>query len=260
MKQTLFLLALAVALITAGCGNSDDNGGPATTELTLLATGTYGDDPLVMFERTYNYEDGMQLQMQLLQTYLSDIALVYEEDGTEKEELLTNIALVSFADVYTDADATAGVEVVKMEVPVRNYTGLKIGLGVSPELNATIPPDYDLTHPLSQNYWEDASSYIFFKIEGNADLDADGEFQEKLTYHIGGNNNYSSVQFTGAIDLEKGTPQTLALNFDLQEILIRQQDGAFWDFREAQFAHSTTSPAAVFMAENIPAAVSLETR
>ncbi|WP_421948329.1 MbnP family protein [Phaeodactylibacter xiamenensis] len=259
MKQILSLFALAVAVFVAGCGNSDDNGGPATTELTLLATGTYGDDPLVMFERTYEYEDNMALQMQLLQTYLSDIALVYEEDGVEKEELLTDIALVSFGNVFTDEDAAEGVEVVKMEVPVRNYTGLKIGLGVSPELNATIPPDYDLTHPLSQNYWEDASSYIFFKVEGNADLDADGQFQDKLTYHVGGDNNYSTVQFTGAIDLEKGTPKTLALNIDLQKILIKG-DGTYWDFREGQFAHSTTSPAAVFMGENFPNAVRLETR
>jgi hypothetical protein len=259
MKQILSLFALALAVFAVGCGNSDDNGGPATTELTLLATGSYGGDPLVMFERTYEYEDNMALQMQLLQTYLSDIALVYEEDGTEKEELLTDVALVSFGNVFTDEDAAEGVEVVKMEVPVRNYTGLKIGLGVSPELNATIPPDYDLTHPLSQNYWEDASSYIFFKVEGNADLDADGQFQDKLTYHIGGNNNYSTVQFTGAIDLEKGTPKTLALNIDLQKILIKG-DGTYWDFREGQFAHSTTSPAAVFMGENFPNAVRLETR
>lgn len=259
MKYILSLFALATLLIGTGCDNADDNGGPATAELTLTATSTYGDDPLVMFERTYDYEENMQLQMQLLQAYLSDIALVYVEDGTEREELLTDIALVNFGDIYTDADAEAGVEVVKMEVPVRNYTGLKFGLGVSPELNATIPPDYELTHPLSQNYWEDASSYIFFKVEGNADLNEDGELQEKLTYHIGGNNNFSSVQFNGTIDLEQGTPQSLALNFDLRKILIKD-DGTFWDFREAQFAHSTTSPAAVFMSENFPTALSLETR
>lgn len=259
MKQVFSLFALAAVLFIAGCGNDDDNNGPATTELTLIATGTYGDDPLVMLPRIYDYEDGMQLQMQLLQTYLSDIALVYEEDGAEKEELLTNVALINFGNVYTDEDAIGGLEVVKMEVPVRSYTGLKFGLGVSPELNATIPPDYDLTHPLSQNYWEDASSYIFFKIEGNADLNEDGELQEKLTYHIGGNNNYSTVQLNSAIDLVKGTPQTLALGIDLQKVLIKA-DGAFWDFRDAQFAHSTTSPAAMFMAENFPTAVSLETR
>lgn len=259
MKQILSLFALTAALVFAGCGNSDDNGGPATTELTLIANGTFGNEPLVMFERIYDYQEGMQLQMQLLQVYLSDIALVYEEEGTEKEEPLTDVALVSFADIYTDEDANEGVEILKMEVPVRNYTGLKLGLGVSPELNATLPPDYDLTHPLSQNYWEDASSYIFFKIEGNADLDADGELQDKLTYHIGGNNNYSTVQFNGAIDLVKGTPQALALGIDLERILVKD-DGAFWDFRDAQFAHSTTSPAAVFMAENFPNSISLETR
>lgn len=256
MKNIFPLLILALALTAVGCGD-DDDGGPATTTLALRATSTYGDDPLVMFERQYDYEEGMKLQMQLLQVYLSNLVLTYEEGGQTREEPLEEIALVDFGDIFTDADAEAGIEVLTAEVPIRSYTGLKMGMGVAPELNATVPPDYDLTHPLSQNYWEDASSYIFFKIEGNADLDGSGNFEDKLTYHIGGDNNFSEVTFSGALDLTKEETKQLVLNIDLQDVLI-DENGEFWDFREAQFAHSTTSPAAVFMAQNFPKALSLQ--
>ena len=259
MKHLLFLSALFTIVAFSSCGNSDDDNGSELAEITFLAKGSFGEDPLVMFERNYAYEDDMAIQMQLFQTYLSDIALIYEEDGVEKEEPLMDVALVSFGDVYTDAESEAGVEILKAEVTPRRYTGLKVGLGLTPELNATIPPDYELTHPLSQNYWEDASSYIFFKIEGNADLDADGQFQDKLTYHVGGGNNFSNVQYVADINLVEGSSRSLVLNMDLQKILIRD-NGTYWDLREAQFAHSTTSPAAVFMAQNFPAATQLELR
>lgn len=92
-----------------------------------------------------------------------------------------------------DEDVVEGVEVVKMEVFVCNYIGLKIGFGVFFEFNVIILFDYDLMYLLFQNYWEDVFSYIFFKVEGNVDLDVDGQFQDKFIYYVGGDNNYSMV-------------------------------------------------------------------
>lgn len=72
--------------------------------------------------------------------------LVYEEDGIEKEELLIDVVLVSFGNVFIDEDVVEGVEVVKMEVLVWNYIGLKIGFGVFFEFNVIILFDYDLMY------------------------------------------------------------------------------------------------------------------
>lgn len=74
--------------------------------------------------------------------------LVYEEDGVEKEELLIDVVLVSFGNVFMDEDVVEGVEVVKMEVFVCNYIGLKIGFGVFFEFNVIILFDYDLMYLL----------------------------------------------------------------------------------------------------------------
>lgn len=255
MKKWFLLSALSFGLLFAACGD-DDKDTPETAQLSLTATATYGESPLLMFERDYGYEDNMALQLQLFQTYLSDMALLYEEDGQVKEVPLEDIALLNFGNMYNDEDARAGLEVFNLDVPARSYTGIRFGLGVSPELNATIPPDYDLSHPLSQNYWEDANSYIFFKIEGNADLDGSGDFADKLTFHIGGDNNYSDVTFQGMIDLLPGGEVGLTLNFDLQKLLINE-DGDYVDFRQTKQAHSNTAPAAVFIGNNMPSAVSL---
>ncbi|TXB69482.1 MbnP family protein [Phaeodactylibacter luteus] len=250
------LLALSAALLFSACGGTDDNTAPDTGRITLNATATYGSLPLVMFDQNYDYEDGMQFQMQLFQTYLSDIELVYMENGAEMTEPLLDVALAEFGDIYTIADAEAGIEVVKTDVPARNYTALRFGVGVSPALNATVPPDYEVTHPLGQNYWEDANSYIFFKFEGNADLDGSGGFQDKLTFHVGGDNNYNSIEFTGAIDIAPDGEAVLNLNFDMEKLLIRS-NGDYVDFRQVRQAHSNTAPAAVFMGENMPNALSL---
>ncbi len=253
MKRTLLLSALAAILLVAAC-NDDET---PTSKLDLRMTATFGQQPLVMFEEIYDYQ-GQPLQFQLFQTYLSDVRLVYTENGTEKEQPVADILLANFGEVFTTAEAELGLELLSQDIPARNYTGLRFGLGVSPELNATVPPDYELTHPLAQNYWEDADSYIFYKIEGNADIDKDGELNEKITYHVGGDNNYALVEVTAPIDMESEGME-LVLNMDL-EAGMTTADGDFINFEEFRMAHSTESPAAVFLGDNLPRGISLSLR
>jgi hypothetical protein len=255
MKKIFPFLLLSAVIFFAGCGDDEPNM-KETTTLTLNVGATFGEEPLVMFEEVYDYQ-GQPLQLQLFQMYLTDLHLIYEEEGVEQEMLLAEVVEANFGSIFSTTDALAGLDLLEIEVPARNYTALRVGLGVSPELNATIPPDYELTHPLSQNYWEDASSYIFFKVEGNTDVDGDSELSDKLTFHVGGNNNYREVTLNKAIDLQPNTTANLKLNIDLEKIMI-SEDGESIDFSNVRQAHSTTSPAAVFMGENLSRAVELE--
>lgn len=255
MNKLLPFLLLAVPLLFSSCGD-DEPEMKETTTLSLNAKATFGDQPLVMFEEIYDYE-GQPLQLQLFQIYLTGLTLVYEEEGGQREEAVKDVVLAHFGNTFSTADAEAGLDLLEVEVPARNYTGLKLGLGVSPELNATVPPDYELTHPLSQNYWEDASSYIFFKVEGNTDVDGDGELSDKLTFHVGGNNNYQEATLNQAINLMPNTTASLQLRIDLEKIML-SEDGSFIDFSDFRQAHSTTSPAAVLMGGNLGGAVELE--
>ena len=254
MNKLLPFLLLVLPLFFSSC--EDEPEMKETTTLTLNAKATFGDQPLVMFEEIYDYQ-GQPLQLQLFQIYLTDIALTYEEEGQERQEPVTDVKLANFGRIFSANDAEAGLDLIEVEIPARNYTGLKLGLGVSPELNATIPPDYEVTHPLAQNYWEDASSYIFFKVEGNADVDRDGELTDKLTFHVGGDSNFRKAAFAQAINLMPNTESTLQLRIDLEKIML-SEDGEFIDFANVRQAHSTTSPAAVLMGNNVDRAVELK--
>ncbi|HQU58528.1 MAG: hypothetical protein KDD02_01730 [Phaeodactylibacter sp.] len=256
MKQFIFASILLSTLLFTACDNKDDNKSELA-EVVLNFTANYDNDPLVMFERTYNYEADMDLKMQLLQFYISDVRLLHDKDGVTEEVPVLDIGLINFGNVYNDADAAKGINTAAVSIPAGTYTGLRLGFGVSPELNATIPPDYPLGHPLSENYWEDAQSYIFFKVEGNADLEPNGEFTDKLTFHVGGNNNYRELSFQKNFTVEKNGQVTIPVVVDLKKILIAS-DGTYVDFRQVKQSHSNTSPAAIFMADNVPQAVSVK--
>lgn len=223
--------------------------------LNLNFKAFYGPSPLVMFEREYSYADNMALKLQLFQFYISEVRLL-TEDGWEP---LIDVDLISFGNVYTDEDAAEGItSLVGKALPPGSYTGVELGFGLSSTLNATIPPDYPLGHPLSENYWEAASSYIFFKFEGNADLEPNGEFSDKLTFHVGGNDNFRRLTFDRPITIEDEKELTLHFNIDLRKILIDQNTGEYLDFRQVMQSHSNSSPSATFMANHVPEAIEME--
>ncbi|MCB0559594.1 MAG: hypothetical protein H6573_29080 [Lewinellaceae bacterium] len=254
MKYLFFLFPLAFVLLFSTCKNSDDEMMPGNANLALNFKASYGEAPLTMFEREYAYEDGMAIKMQLFQFYLSEVRLL---NGSEATPLM-DISLISFGDVYTDEDAAKGKSTTPATAPAGTYTGIEFGFGVSPELNATIPPNYALGHPLSENYWEAASSYIFFKFEGNADLESNGDFSEKLTFHVGGNDNYRKLTFDKPITIEDGKDLMLQFNIDLQKILVDSNTGEYLDFRQVTQSHSNSSPSATFMANHLAEAIEME--
>ncbi|MCB0584090.1 MAG: hypothetical protein KDD06_02005 [Phaeodactylibacter sp.] len=227
---------------------------PRAGEVTLNFKAFYGPDPLVMFDREYAYEDNMAIKMQLFQFYISKVRLL-KGSG---EEPLTDVGLISFANVYTDEEAAAGISTVPGVLPPGTYTGIEFGFGLDSVLNATIPPDYPLGHPLSENYWEAASSYIFFKFEGNADLEPNGDFSDKLTFHVGGNSNYRKLTFDRPITIEDEGAVTLQFNIDLHKMLVDQNTGEYLDFRQVTQSHSNESPSATFMANHIQEAIEME--
>ena len=106
---------------------------------------------------------------------------------------------------------------VLSDVPAGQYKAIKLGIGVPEELNATQPGDYTPGHPLSTDYWTAASSYIFTKVEGNADLDGSDEFATKLTFHIGGNPRYREIEFEKSITVSPAGALPIAFEVDLKK-------------------------------------------
>lgn len=248
MKKSL-LFAAALFLL-ASCDKEVSRAG--LVDFSVQFTGVFDESPLRMYEQTYAYEDNMELRFQLFQFYVSDLSLIRSANNDESTVQLSDIELVSFGDVQSAVDAAAGVTLSFTEVPAGNYVGLKMGLGVSPDLNATQPGDYSPPHPLDNHYWSWARGYVFTKVEGNADLDGDGVFEEKLTFHIGENDYYRELVIRQPIEVS--SEGKIKLQVDLAKVL-KSESGAFLNFREVKQDHTNNPEVASMIADNLSQAI-----
>ena len=198
-----------------------------------------------MYESSYDYEADMQLRFQLFQFYISQVALI-KDDGMEE---LIDVALVSFKDIQTEEQADQGLSFLIEEIPVGNYQGIRLIIGLSEELNATQPSDYIAGHPMTDHYWSWTLGYVFTKIEGNADLSGDGVFDEKLTFHIGADELARDKTFSGNISLEEGIAGDVFFEVDLSKVI--QKDGNHINFRETPQDHTQNMDIARFIADNL---------
>jgi len=84
-------------------------------------------------------------------------------------------------------------------------------VGVDPDTNAEEEVDFTQRaegDPLGQQnptmHWGWAGGYRFMNIDGNADVDGDGEFETQLTYHLGFDEFLKSFSVNLDLDLEGG--------------------------------------------------------
>lgn len=252
MKNLIFILVLSLIFGASKC--EDDTSPQAQINMNFKAS--FGTDPLVMFAEDYAYEDGMGVKFQLFQFYISEITLLKDLYGGSETEVL-DVELVSFKNIQDANAAQQGIDISISDVPAGDYEGIRIGLGVDPDLNKTNTGDYTPGHPLSDHYWSAALGYVFTKIEGNADLEGVGNFEEKLTFHIGTDTYYRTKTFAKAITVEKGANTNLNFNIDLRKVLVND-NGEFLDFRVTPQDHTNDANLDTFIADNLKEALKLE--
>jgi hypothetical protein len=260
MKNSIFSLLLLVSiLLLSACDNNSEN--PAAElegDVTLTFKADFKGQPLLMYDDTYDYEAGMSLRFQLFQFYISHLSLISEmADSINGGQELIDIALVSFKDITSQQLAEEGIVLKIEDVPAGLYKGIKLGVGVSDDFNMTQPGDYAAGHPLSDNYWTAATGYIFSKIEGNADLNQNGDYSEKLTFHTGASELYNEKVFIQDVEVKQGSSLNLEFKVDLYRVLA-QNTNEFLDFRQVTQDHTNDMNVAGFIANNLANALSLE--
>lgn len=248
MKARFFIPVLAIVL-AASCGDKQTVNGL----VSLQFKADFGGAPLTMFTRSYAYPGGMNVKFQNFLFYLSDVTLI-ADDGTEHK--LSEVELITFKNIQDDAAAAAGIATIAAKVPPGNYKAVKMGIGIAPNLNGTQPGDYKPGHPLTDNYWSWALGYIFTKIEGNADLNGDGNYDEnaKLTFHIGANELYRIKTFNTNFSVEAGKPLAIPFTVDLRRVLVNDA-GNFLDFRTTRQDHTNDMNVARFIMDNLEGAI-----
>lgn len=106
--------------------------------------------------------------------------------------------ITAFADSYLLADPTVTHKKIG-EMDAMHYHMLMCNVGVDSATNKDFQPiDFADGHPLApllnNMWWSWNAGYIFFKLEGQVDRDADGIFDDDFEYHIGTNANILNLQ------------------------------------------------------------------
>lgn len=257
MKKLIIFAGLFLVFVASKC--EDDNGptDPTSAELQLNFKSVFSDDPLVMYASDYNYEANMDVRFQLFQFYISEVELLIDADPASSGVEVLEVELVNFKNVQSTEAATEGISISIPEISPDIYKGIRFKLGISPDLNNTTPGDYSVDHPLSNHYWSASMGYVFTKIEGNADLDGSGNFEEKLTFHVGTDAMLREITFLTDIDLTSEISSGLDFKVDMQKILV-DAAGDFLDFRVTSSDHTSNPEVAAFIADNLKRAISIE--
>lgn len=190
--RVLLALVAVLALFSLGC---EDSAGPDTapkSDVQLTFKPSY-DGQALETGKEYNYGT-FPVRFSLFNLYISDIILL---KGQEEVKLSD----VEFLEFTPDNATTTLAKTVVINYPdaaaAGTYTGIRLGFGVKPDLNARKPADFAPGHPLylESEYWPGWQSYIFSKIEGTGFPNGAGSPALDLVYHCGGNQCYKTFSF-----------------------------------------------------------------
>ena len=213
---------LAVAFLT-GCKKEEHPVTDAKTDFDITFRATYDGEQV---RRYTNYSfDGAPIQFTGYALFLSDITLL---KGTE-EIRLSEIEYVNFFPSNLTSDLSDAPVLTFEQVPEGEYTGIRLGFGVKPALNALNPGNFRPGEPLFNEfeYWAGWDSYIFSRIDGSYDPNSDGVFETTLVYHCGGDGVYREFTFEKPIHIHAGAAD-LGIDFDLKKMFV-MPDGSLYD-------------------------------
>ncbi|MEE9371877.1 MAG: MbnP family protein [Saprospiraceae bacterium] len=189
----------------------------------------------------------------LVSAFLSNITIF---NGTNEQEIL-EIERIKINENQDDkASALLGTTLSIPHVVPGDFTGIRFGVGVPAQTNSKSPVDFPQNHPLffSGEYWDSWDSYIFFKIEGKADMDQDGTKETNLALHVGSNEAFRIKEVMSEFTVKAQETTTLQFVIDVKDIF--DMNGAIYDIVEAPQIHSLSQiDQATQLADNLQQAI-----
>jgi len=236
LRHTLLAaLALAMGAFLIGCG--DDEPEDATGDVRINFRLTYEGEPLVMGDR-FMYPDGNQMVI----TRYSFFMLNGELSETAFNSFGNTIpdTYINLTDAHATAEAaSAGFDLVLNDVPTGVYTSLSYDQGPDAATNAMSPSDFDAGSPLAltNEYWADWESYVFFKLEGGYDKDGDGdELEQRVVFHVGGDSAFRQIALDN-LNVEVKNDEESVVNIEIKLEDLFTQDGELYDLQATPTLH-----------------------
>ncbi|MDX2001895.1 MAG: MbnP family protein [Chitinophagales bacterium] len=227
MKYAFAILGLIlITLLLNSCAKDPEFKVPVQAEKGTFAFNIdtkVGSQNFVIGQNYYDIE-GYRYNVATFKYYLSKLSLI-KEDGSLYE--VKDIALIDY-----EGNNLGDIETVMGEVPVGNYSGIKVWFGVDSVLNFKGPNDYPNSHPLSvaqQTYWDWNTNYRFMILEGICDTILNDTMSipptSYFTYHPGTMPLYKEVVFPArAIAISKDNRYDYNVKLDVNKIFYSTQD------------------------------------
>lgn len=151
--------------------------------------------------------NGVATQINLLQFYVSGISLISADGDTVTSD--TYLLVRPETEEYAIGDFPAG-----------DYTKLIFHVGIDSLTNHADPSQYNLGDPLSAQtpsmHWGWSFGYIFLRIDGEVDSDADGSPDPAGTFemHMGDDHYLKNIELDYAVTIGDGLENIVHLDAD----------------------------------------------
>jgi hypothetical protein len=153
---------------------------------------------------------GVAAQLNTARFYVSNPRLV----NAVGEETLTPVKYLLITpetDHYEFGDITPG-----------DYVALRFEIGIDSATNHADPSQYELGDPLGAQFpnmhWGWSMGYIFLRIDGVADSDADGTPDDGFEMHLGEDEFLATIEIDYPITIGDGMENTFHLNADWSQL------------------------------------------
>lgn len=223
------LALCAFTLFVAGDCNRDDDDLPTVETGTLEVTyrAVFGEAALGTGGQTYAYagSETAAVRFDKFDFFVHDLNIT---GGADEDNELDDIDFFDFT-FLDDEAAAAGFTRTYTDIPTGSYNSFNLKVGVPSDENDRFCTECADTHPLSResHWWPGWTSYIFQKLEGKADNDGDGTFNEVLfSYHTGTDAATRTVNLTGNFRIDPDETTRMTVLVDVEKLF--QRGGAYY--------------------------------
>lgn len=205
------------------CGGDCDSCPDSMNSLNLNFNLKYNNEPMVMFQ-DYTYPTGETFSLQRVSFFIANISL--DNQLVKADEYIDLTSSHS-----TQSGAESGLSYRIENIPSGNYEKLKFSIGVTPENNSMHPSDFPENSSLSRSseYWNNWSSYVFYKIEGIIDTNGDGTKNGTISLHIGGDEVFRTLEINEEIIITDDVISRTDINIDMANVF--ENSGQVYDIQ-----------------------------
>lgn len=183
-----------------------------------------------LLDTRYRATDTSEFSISKLNFLVSPIELINQDNQSIR---------IDIEDAYfINLENPSTLQVQLVNVPIGNYKGIKLGIGLPANLNSKDPSEFPLTSTLNDlgHYWAAWNSFIFSRLEGNFYTQNINTPYIPFLYHSGIDAAYQSINLYKDFTLTSNNPQHLTINLKVNEILY-PADGENIDIIHRNMSH-----------------------